>query len=57
MSTVVGATVSLLQYPAIVIIDGPGNGNPYWVSDRTIGDGRLGGDQHQFFVGVAIKSK
>jgi hypothetical protein len=29
----IGAVISLLQYPAIVLIDGPSNGNPYWVSD------------------------
>ncbi|XP_028400752.1 solute carrier family 43 member 3-like [Dendronephthya gigantea] len=30
--TLVGAVISLLQYPAIVLIDGPSNGNPYWVN-------------------------
>ena len=30
--TFIGATVSLLQYPAIILIDGSSNSNPYWVS-------------------------
>lgn len=31
-ATIIGAVVLLLQYPIIVIMDGPANSNPYWVS-------------------------